>query len=423
MRLSLVFFMLILLPVAAAVHAWLFCRDNLPALSQEAVKRLKDAGVRDPVVDIRFFDIAVTGEAPDPDSRKKALQAIRSLVPLRLQPGADRLHVLAGLNARLDSNTLHLTGWLPEGDEIENVRQLLAELRLDLTLNTQALHTAPEVRWAEGTKPPLTASSPLLKPVLDMLRVPAELHISAKDDAILLSGLLPATALKHELVSALAEVAGARVVDPSALKASPHVLTASFARPESLAAFVSSFFQAPPPRSFDISGDGIPHLSGLATRQMESQWLALLRPVTGSAKVDARLTFLPSTYHFPGYQPRSAIPPATLEAVRGSLRDAAIHFETGSSQIPAEEQTKLTALAPVLLSAGPALGIIVGAHPDPAGPDGVEKEIGRARAQAVMSFLIDQGVPANFDVVVFDPVPASSAGAPAMPRTVELLIR
>lgn len=423
MRLSLVFFMLILLPVAAAVHAWLFCRDNLPALTQEAVKRLKDAGVRDPVVDIRFFDIAVTGEAPDPQARQAALAAIRSLVPLRLQPGAERLHVLAGLKARLEQDTLHLTGWLPEGEEVESLRQLLGELRPDLTLNTDALHTAPEVRWPEGMKPPLTTSSPMLKPVLDMLRVPAELHISAKDDALLLSGLLPATALKHELVSALAEIAGARVVDPSALKASPHVLPASFAKPELLAAFVTSFFQAPPPRSFDVGVDGIPHLTGFATRQMESQWLTLLRPVTGSAKVDARLTYLPSTYHFPGYQPRSAVPPATLEAVRGSLRDAAIVFETGSSQIPAEEQTKLTALAPVLLSAGPALGIVVGAHPDPAGPDGVEKEIGRARAQAVMSFLIDQGVPSNFDVVVFDPVPAGTPGAPPLPRTVELLIQ
>lgn len=423
MRLSLVFFMLILLPVAAAVHAWLFCRDNLPALTQQAVQRLKEAGVRDPVVDIRFFDIAVTGEAPDPDARKKALQAIRSLVPLRLQPGAERLHVMAGVKARLDNNTLHLTGWLPQGDELESVRQLLAELRPDLTLDTQDLRTAAEVRWPEGIKTPLTTSSPLLKPVLDMLRVPSELHITARDDSILLSGLLPATALKQELVSALAEVAGSRVVDPSALKASPHVLPGAFAKPELLASFVSSFFQAPPPRSFDIRSDGIPHLTGFATRQMETQWLTLLRPVTGSAKVDARLTYVPSTYHFPGYRPRSSLPASTLETVREALRGATILFEAGSSQIPLTEQTKLAALAPVLLSAGPALGIVIGAHPDPAGPAGVENEIGLSRAQAVMSFLVDQGVPANIEVVVFDPVPAASPAAPAMPRSVELLIQ
>jgi hypothetical protein len=48
MRLSLVFFMLILLPLATGVHAWLFCRENLPALTQEAVARLQAAGVRNP---------------------------------------------------------------------------------------------------------------------------------------------------------------------------------------------------------------------------------------------------------------------------------------------------------------------------------------------------------------------------------------
>jgi len=73
MRLSLIFLMLILLPVATGVHAWLFCRENLPLLTQEALKRLREAGVSDPVVDVRFFDIAITGEAPDPAAREKAL--------------------------------------------------------------------------------------------------------------------------------------------------------------------------------------------------------------------------------------------------------------------------------------------------------------------------------------------------------------
>lgn len=424
MRLSLIFFMLILLPVATGVHAWLFCRDNLPALTQEAVARLTAAGVRDPIVDVRFFDIAVSGEAPDPAAREKALAAIRSLVPLRLQPGADRIHVLAGLKAKLDKDTLQLSGWLPEGDETQNVRRLLAELRPDLNVRTDELRTAPEVRWPEGIKPPLTANSTLLKSIIETLRVPAELHISAKDDVIVLTGLLPDTALKGELVAALAEVAGAREVDPAALKASPHVLPAGFAKPELLAAFVRSFFSMPPPRSFDIGADGIPHLVGVATRQMESAWLALLRPVTGAVKVDARFTLVPSIYHFPGYQVQSKLPPTTLDPLREALRGFVIAFDAGSARIPPLEQTKLATLAPTLLAAGPALGLVIGAHPDPAGPESVERDIGKARAEAVMSFLIDQGAPAaDVSAVVFDPVPAGSPSAPASPRCVELLIK
>lgn len=424
MRLSLIFFMLILLPLATGVHAWLFCRDNLPALTQEAVTRLKDAGVRNPVVDVRFFDIAVTGEAPDPAAREKALKSIRTLVPLRLQPGADRIHVLASLKAKLENSTLSLSGWFPEGDEIKSVRALIAGLRPDLTIRTEDLRTAPEVRWPEGMKTPLTMNSELLKPIIDTLRVPAELHISAKNDEITLAGLLPRAELKGELVAALAEVAGGREVDPSALKASPHVLPAAFAKQEALAAFVHSFFSVPPPRSFDIGSDGIPHLKGAATLQMESAWLALLRPVTGAAKVDGEFTLVPSIYHFPGYQIQTKLPPEVLNPLREALRGCVITFEAGSSRLSAEEQTHLATLAPALLAAGPALELVIGAHPDPAGPVSVEEAVGKARAGAVLSFLIEQGVPAaDISAVVFDPVPAGSPSAPALPRSVELLIK
>jgi outer membrane protein OmpA-like peptidoglycan-associated protein len=424
MRLSLCFFMLVLLPVAVGVHAWLFCRENLPSLTEEAVARLKAAGVRNPVVDVRFFDIAVTGEAPDPAARQQALAAIRTLGPLRLQPGAERIHVVTSISAKLDQNTLRLSGWLPEGDEAKNVQSLFAELRPDLMINSDELHTAPEVRWPEGVKPPLTVTSALLKPIIDTLRVPAELHIRAKDDDIVLSGLLPDVALKEELVATLAEVAGARVVDPSALKASPHVLPAAFAKPERLPAFVRSFFSSPPPRSFDIQSDGIPHLEGVATRKMESTWLALLRPVTGAAKVDAHFTLMPSIYHFPGYRIQSKLPPEVIESLREALRGFVIVFDAGSAQISSQEQTKLATLASTLLAAGPALALVIGAHPDPAGPENVEKAIGKARADAVMSFLVEQGVPStDIRAVVFDPVPAGSPSAPASPRSVELLIK
>lgn len=424
MRLSLCFFMLILLPVATGVHAWLFCSENLPLLTEEAVARLKAAGVRDPVVTVRFFDIAVSGEAPDPPAREKALAAIRTLVPLRLQPGAENIHVLASLSARLDQSTLRLSGWFPEGDEISQVRLLLADLRPDLVINTDDLHSTPEVRWPEGFKPPLTAGSILLKPIIATLRVPAELHIHAKGDTIVLSGLLPDPGLKEELVVALAEVAGAREVDPTELQASPHVLPADFAKPELLTAFVHSFFSLPPPRSFDIQSDGIPHLTGVATRQLESAWLALLRPVTGAAKVEAQFTLVPSLYHFPGYQIQSKLPPATLDLLHEILRSCVIVFDPGSSRIPPEEQTKLATLSSTLLAAGPKLGLVIGAHPDPAGLEKAEKVISKARADAVMSFLVEQGTPtSDIHAVVFDPVPAGSPAAPASPRSVELLIK
>jgi hypothetical protein len=424
MRLSLCLLMLILLPVAAGVHAWLFCRDNVPALKQEALARLQALGVRNPVVDVRCFDIIVTGEAPDPPTQQRALASIRSLAPLRLQPSAARIHVLASLSAKVDQNKLLLSGWLPDQATIKQVQHLFAELRPDLVMDASDLHTAPEVRWPEGQKLPLTASSPLLKPIISTLRVPAELHIRAQGDVIVLTGLLPDTVVKEELVAALAEVAGGRVVDPAALKAGTHVEAASFAKPERLAAFVKSFFSLPPPRSFDIQSDGIPHLSGFATQQLESTWLTLLRPVTGGAKVDAKFTLVPSIYDIPEYRIQSKLPPAVIASLREALRGCAIVFDPGTAHIPPQEQTKLATLAPTLLAAGPALALIIGAHPDPAGPERAEHDLGKARADAVLSFLVEQGVPAaDINSVVFSPVPAGSPAAPASPRSVELLIK
>lgn len=425
MRISLIFLMLILLPVATGVHAWLFCRDNLPALTQEAVRRLREAGVRDPIVDIEFFDIAIRGEADDPAQYQAALASIRNMPPLRLKPEAVRVQVTARLKAMLEGDTLRITGWLPEGgDETENVRRLVAELRPDLKIDIQGLRHAPEVKWPEGLKPPLTAGSSLLKPILEKLRVPAELHVRATEDTITLTGFLPAAELKEELVAAVTGVAGARVVDPSALKASSHVMTAAFAKPAALAAFLSSFLKSAPPRSFDIDASGIPHLAGMATRQSESEWLALLRPLTGGARVDTKLTLVPSELHAPGYMPRSMLPSASLQPVRAALQQACVFFEPGSTRLAPEEQTKLAALSSLLLSAGPSLGLVIGAHPDPGGPTGTEKSVGKARAEAVLSFLIEQGVPsADISAVVFDPVPVGSPFAPSAPRCVEILIK
>ncbi|MBB5031845.1 OmpA family protein [Prosthecobacter vanneervenii] len=424
MRLKLLLFMLILLPMATGVHAWLFCRDNLPVLTQVAMERLKAAGVRDPVVELRFFDLAVSGEAPDPAARQRALASMRTLVPLRLRPGAEHIVVRASLSGRLEGGTLHLSGWFPQGDEIKKLSRLLADLRPDLKLDTKELHTSAEVSWPEGVKLPLTTTGPMLKPLIDTLRVPAELHIRATEEAIVLSGLLPDITLKAELVAALAEAAAGRVVDPAGLKASPHVLPASFAKPHELAAFVGGYFRVPGPRSFDILSDGIPHLRGTATRQLESVWLALLRPVTGAAKVDVQFTLVPSVYHFPGYHPLSKISPEALKPLRESLHASTILFDAGSASLPPQEQTKLALLAPALLAAGPALGLVIGAHPDPGAPLAAEKALGQARAEAVLSFMVQQGVPAaDISATVFDSVPAGSPSAPASPRSVELLVK
>lgn len=424
MRLGLTLLMLLLLPVAAAVHAWLFARENLPRLTQEAVTRLEQAGVREPVVDMRFLDIAIRGEAADPESYQKALASIRAMPLVRFLPEAAQLHVTARIRGTLLGERLQLTGWLPLPADVEQLTALLAQVRPDLQLDTTALRSALGVSWPEGVRPPLTVESPMLKSLLDQLRLPAELQIGSTADALVLSGQVPASGLKEALLAALTEVAGSRAVSPEGLKTGPHVSAVSFDKPAALAAFVRSFFKAPGTRSFSIDTAGVPHITGPATRQLESDWLALLRPITGSAKVDSRLDLMPSPWHEPGYQPQSKLPPTVLQSVQQALASVRILFEPGPVRLAPEEQTKLALLTPTLLAAGPSLSLVIGGHPAPDSASAAGQASAKARAAAVLSFLIEQGVPsADISAVAFDAVPPGSPFAPAVPRSVEILVK
>lgn len=423
MRLSLFFLMVILLPVAAVAHAYYIAFHRLPLLRQEVMQILEEAGVQSAKVDLAFLDIDIAGEAPSPQAHRQVVESIRRIGPLRLKPGADRLHVNASVKSSLHDKRLHVSGWLPEEKDVQRLQAILAELRPDLRIDATDLQHAPEVRWPADFKLPLDAANPFLGPILDHLRIPAELNVEFKDGTLRLTGMLPSGGLKEEIIAALSGDSGASEIDPSALVASPHVKAAPFAKKKVLAAFLASFFAAPPPRSFEIKEQGRPRLTGIATRKLESEWLTLLRPVTGAAQVDSKLVLLPSLYHDPAYQPRSPLPPELIKQLRDVLQEVVIAFETGTT-IPPLDQTRLAALASSLLAAGPALGLIIGGHPDPLGDAAKENAMAKSRAESVLSFLIEQGVPAtDITAVAFEPVPPGSPAAPAMPRSVEILVK
>jgi hypothetical protein len=92
---------------------------------------------------------------------------------------------------------------------------------------------------------------PFLGPILDMLHVPAELKIEFKGDTLRLTGMLPCRRAERGDHRRSRRGFGclSRSIPP-ALKASPHVKAAPFAKKKALAAFLASFFAAPPPRSF-----------------------------------------------------------------------------------------------------------------------------------------------------------------------------
>ena len=416
MRFSIILITLALLPLLMILHGWIYTDTQLPGLRAQVLAALRDNGIRSPVVDLRYLDLHVSGSAADPQTLASARQAVSSLGPLRLV--ADDLAIPASLRARLGDGTLTLEGWLPQEESIREVTLLISKLRPDLALQTDVLHTDPQVRWPDGEKRPLTASSGLLAPIIEKLRVAPWLEIVRDGSGVRLQGMLPANGLRDALLSHLTPG------DEKDLLESTHALAASFAEPSTLLPLVKSFFAGSTSRRFSINVAGEPTLEGAATRSLESEWLSLLRPVTGSKRVSSKLTFYPSEYHFPGHRPVSVLSATQMEALSQALSGHPTSFAPGSQLLSAEEQARLAALTPVLLTAGPAVKLLIGGHPDPAGEPETERKLAKSRAGEVHSFLVEQGLPASdVQTAAFDSVPPGTPGAPAQTRSVEILIR
>ena len=342
--------------------------------------------------------------------------------PLRLV--SNRLTILARVRARLQERTLTLDGWLPDAGSVAGVVGLLSGLRPDLEIAAEGLRDSVYVRWPEGEKLPLSGASALLKPIVEALRVAPVLEIEREETRLVVKGLLPEAGLKAGIMSALGQGMHGLRVDAEGLGVTTHALSVPFVQGNVLLPFLRSYYSTPSPGSFKITQKDGPRLTAPATRTLESAWLTLLRPVSGGARVDMRLTLYPSIYHFPGRRVETPLAEDVLIPLREGLRGQFVSFALGSSTLGADEQARLAALLPLLLEAGPLLRLIVGGHPDPEGVPTVEGRLALARAEKVVSWLVEQGTPAaDIQAVAFDPVLAGSDGAPAATRSVELLIR
>lgn len=423
MRFTVILIALVLLPVMVAVHAWDYAEHQEGVLAEQAREILKREGVRGATVDLRFLDLSVTGDAPDTAALERATVALKNLRPTRLMH--NNLTILARLSARLQDQTLVVEGWLPPEASAGKVVDLLGSLRPDLKINAAGLSTSPQVRWPEGEKGlPLSADSPMIQAITAGMRATPSLEIKPQGDVLMVAGILPDQGVKDAVVKALQDVAPRLKVDAAGLRVTRYIEAAPFARQEALAAFLRSFYSTPTEGSFTISSNKGPHLKASATPTLESEWLALLRPLSGGLHVEMEVALYPSVYHIPGYQPRTPLPVETLDSLRQSLSDFYILFDASATSLSASARVRLAGLIPTLLAAGPSLKLVVGGHPEPDGQAPAEKRLALARAEQVVSYLIEQGAPgADLQAVAFDPVPAGSAGAPLQHRSVEILIK
>jgi hypothetical protein len=351
-----------------------------------------------------------------------ASDALSELGPLRFV--SNRLSILAQVRARLFQETLTIDGWMEDQETADSLRDLLLKLRPDLKVETAQLKISKYVRWPEGTKLPLEETSPMLKPIISALRVPAALEIKRQNGKLVVTGIVPSQELKEAIQETLNQPHHGLAVEVSQLRVTSHALAAAFTHPEVLLPFLRSFYSTPSPGDFSLLPGHRPHLKADTTRTLESAWLSKLRPMTGSTRVDMEWIQHPSIFHFPGRRIETALPEEVLQNVRKRITRDFIPFAPDSSVLLPEMRSHLTSLLPALLAAGPALRLVVGGHPEPNGNLQLQSALAMQRAKQVRTYLIEQGAPCmQILPVAFDPMPAGDPQAPARPHSVEILIQ
>ncbi len=204
-----------------------------------------------------------------------------------------------------------------------------------------------------------------------------------------LTGLLPDESWKAQLISSLSRLKPAWTVETTALRFAPSLTTAPWLEKARFFAYFDEFFALPAPGSLRVSNDGL-EVSGQTT-PAASQRLSALALVMGmtAARYHGSFEVFPSIYHQPGYLSVSQLEPADRSAVREALGKTKIDFAGGNDIIPAAEQAKLDAAAPVLVNAGPKLRLVAGGYTDPSDPNAAASE---ARVDAVIAALVERGL-------------------------------
>lgn len=419
MRFVLLLFSTLLVPAFIAGHWWFFETRQADGLMKTVSARLKEAGVQNVELSRKMLDLSVAGTVSGPEVLDRLDASLLTNTPFHLPPDQNRLVAAATLAAKVEGDTLKVSGWLPDVPVRDDVLKRFASIRPDLQLDGGSLEVSNRVSLVDAATGEPRPVEAWIAPLMDGILAPATLSIQRQGHTIRITGLLPEGPLKKALVDAIEASPYDWKVDADGLKTSPYVQDEPFDKPEPLAAFVKSYFDTPAPGSFELGPDGQPKLAGPATHALEAGWLQLLRAVTGPAKVHADFTYHTSIYQLPGGAIQSPLAPDFIDTLKKELAGTVIEFPRGSKIIQPEEATKLAALSSILLTAGPALRLVVGGHPDPNGLPGVEASIARLRAEAVLEFLLEMGIPTtHIEAIAFETTDdASRAG------TVEILIQ
>ena len=425
MRFLIIVISMLLIPILVIAHLWIYGLDLKPALPSRALDELKRTGIKHSNVRLDYMNASISGTAADVEMRDAAARAVRAVPGVHFNDANNLIVVPARVESQLNGERLSLSGWLPDEKSVQSLLRIVAEFRPDLQIEAKKLGISPFVSAGTDGTEEITAQHRLVQPILSALRTPPSFSIEKAGDTYVVKGALPSASLTQAVAEALQDNPGGWKVDTSALIGAPHVLEASFTKSNALALFLKSYFSAPMPGTFFIKPDGAPRIVADATREMEAEWLGLLRGVSGAAKVEADLTIHRSVYHLPGYRPQSEVNEGTLAPLSDALKQTAIYFDPVTNMLPPEEEAKLAGLLPLITACGPELNLILSGS---GGADTETTAAHRERSEVIKTKLVGLGLLAGqLDVLELgalhaQPPPEADPLKRSAPR-VEMLVK
>jgi outer membrane protein OmpA-like peptidoglycan-associated protein len=393
MRLLIVLFSLLLVPVFALVLEWRFENVQRPQLEEQCRLLLDKADLRAVTVSLDHFHARLTGLGRQPNDRDTAAQIVRSIRGVQLLDEDNRVVVPAQLTAKFADDRLQIEGWVDTEKSRREVMLLVARFRPEMLVSADDVRLSRHVVMGPEAEIDGFKTTPKVAELLNSIRPPSALSVTNDAGVFRLRGYLPSEKLRSDSIAAIQAKPWEWKVEASKLYANTHAVPASFTQGDALAAFLRRFFDTPSPGEFSIDARKGPHMKAYATPSMEADWRRLLLPLSGAARVQAEITLLPSLMHFPGFRPQSQIEEDLLQRLRAVFKMQTIHFDKSSSRLLPSEQVKLGPLVFLINAAGPDARFIVAGYDEPGGePGGGGGRLRAARAETVRTALAQMGV-------------------------------
>jgi OmpA family/BON domain len=284
--------------------------------------------------------------------------------------------------------------------------------------------SADKVRYRLTEAPVAMAAAPTTPamPVVPALVDGSSVSGNLVDGSFELQGVVPDEAARQSLLSAIKAAApDAKIVDKMTLL--PGI---KFPSAAAVGALAGQLAAEPGNRSFSLTDKSLT-VGGEVTDALLSKWAPALKDLSagGFPVTEPKWKVFPSLFHFPSRKVATDLDPAITAQITQTLRDCNIFFDSGSSDIRADQQGKITQLIAAVKSSLGKLKFIIGGHADSSGDPAANQRLSARRVDSVVAALKAGGVTDPFQRESFGASKAegNDPATKAASRRVEILVR